>query len=175
MTELELTFADRRQATFRPLELHFHAPSEHTVDGSLYDLELHIVHTTVDESGNEAAGAVLGVFFDVKEGGNEENAFIDSLFEAIKTRDTSRKDVGITDFLAFIDMKEFWSYDGSLTTPPCTEGLKWSIIEEVQSISKEQLHEFTKHLAENTGFADGNGNSRRVQPLNDRILYTAKR
>jgi carbonic anhydrase len=50
---------------FYPAQLHFHAPSEHTVNGKHYDLELHIVHLT--EAG--APGAVIGVFFDREAGG----------------------------------------------------------------------------------------------------------
>ena len=44
--ELELTFADGSKSYFQPLQFHFHAPSEHAVEGKLYDLEVHFVHTT---------------------------------------------------------------------------------------------------------------------------------
>lgn len=56
------------------LQYHMHAPSEHTVDGELYDLEFHFVH-------NDSAGvlSVLGVFFDQEKGGTDENPFIKSL------------------------------------------------------------------------------------------------
>lgn len=49
---------------YTPLQFHYHAPSEHTIDGYLYDLELHIVHK------NETAGelSVIGIFFDMKKG-----------------------------------------------------------------------------------------------------------
>jgi len=47
-------------------------------------------------------------------------------------------------FLHGIDTEEFWSYDGSLTTPPCTEGIKWSVLKDVQPISSDELDWFTK-------------------------------
>ena len=103
---LNLTMAPQKSATFDtspeqasrsdfyPIQLHFHAPSEHTVNGMFYDLEMHIVHTYEDGS----LGAVLGIFFDVEKGGwglteatrkpddwaeasvgNKSNEFIESL------------------------------------------------------------------------------------------------
>lgn len=140
--ELELTFADGSQSYFMPLQFHFHAPSEHSVDGKLYDAEVHFVHTIKGSNAvgstaqPEIPGAVVGIFFDVKAGGNHPNAFLDSLFAAVASS-TSLKPttIDMRKFLASVDMTEYWSYDGSFTTPPCTEGLKWTVIKQVQSIS----------------------------------------
>lgn len=68
-------------------------------------------------------------------------------------------------------MTDYWSYDGSFTTPPCTEGIKWSVIKQVQSISQEQLDFFKSKLADKADYANGNGNNRVVQNLNQRTLY----
>ena len=87
----------------------------------------------------EMPGGVIGIFFDVEEGGDYENPFIASVLTAIERRTASpsvRPKVALRDFLMRIDMSQYWSYDGSLTTPPCTEGLKWSVIKQVQPISK---------------------------------------
>ena len=54
--------------------MHIHAPSEHTFDGKHYDLELHLVHRLF----NTSTLAVIGLYFDVKEGGNRENEFIET-------------------------------------------------------------------------------------------------
>ena len=69
---LRIHFADGDDSTFIPLQFHFHAPSEHTVDGKTYDLEMHMVHLYPDGS----LGAVIGIFFDMAAGGNTANQFI---------------------------------------------------------------------------------------------------
>ena len=58
--------------------------------------------------------------------------------------------------------EEFWSYPGSFTTPPCTEGLNWIVAKKIQSISVAQLKEFTTGLTSDPSFAGGNGNNRKV-------------
>ena len=70
---MTLTFADGSMSQFVPAQFHLHAPSEHTFDGVNRDLELHFVHTYV----GGALGAVIGVSFDRKAGGNEDNFFLD--------------------------------------------------------------------------------------------------
>lgn len=66
---------------FEGIQFHFHSPSEHTVDGKQYDLEMHIVHTqegySASSSDNNKLG-VYGFFFDVSKGGDSENDFLKS-------------------------------------------------------------------------------------------------
>ena len=85
--------------------------------------------------------------------------------------DSSSKDVEMGKFLAGIDTSKFWSYDGSFTTPPCTEGVMWSVLSEIQEISQEQLDEFQTIYKAST-FAQ-NGNNRATQPMNGRVLSQA--
>jgi len=171
--ELQLTFADGSMSYFTPLQFHFHAPSEHSVDGQLYDLEVHFVHTRKGSNtgAGEIPGAVIGVFFDTSVADGTDNAFLDSFFKSVDTRQQFTNYVGIREFLATVDMADYWSYDGSLTTPPCTEGIKWSVIKEVQPISAAQLLRFTSRMSGLTDFAGGKGNNRVVQNLNQRTLY----
>ena len=116
--------------------------------------------------------AIIAVFFDIEDGGEADNEFITALFNAMDNRNQpDAPEVPIRQFLGSIDMSKFWSYDGSFTSPPCAEGVKWSIIKEVQTLSPAQLQRFTSYLAEDSSFANGNGNNRSVQPLKDRTLY----
>ena len=79
--ELELTISDGSDEFFTPRQFHVHAPSEHSVEGKLYDLELHLVHTYKGDP--NLYGAVIGFFFDREAGGSEENPFLQSLFDSI--------------------------------------------------------------------------------------------
>jgi len=173
---LTLTDGSGAQYTFNPVQFHFHAPSEHSVDGQLHDAEVHFVHTQTDSG---ALFAVIGMIFSQSVGGTEDNEFLTSLFNAIDTRtgedasgaDVEPSEVAVLDFLGSQDLEDFWSYDGSFTTPPCTEGVKWSVMKKIQPISDAQLARFTQYLADDASFANGNGNNRVVQPLNDRTLW----
>lgn len=110
----------------------------------------------------------------MEKGGSEPNAFLDSLWSSIDTINFTgpgKTTVNLNEFLSTVNMKEYWSYDGSFTTPPCTEGIKWTVIKQVQSISAEQLKKFTENLADKKDFAEGKGNNREVMPLNERTLY----
>lgn len=123
---LQIHDATGNDLTFYPAQLHFHSPSEHTVDGKHYDLEMHVVHLTEDGT----PGAVIGIFFDRVAGGKEANFFLDELElnKATQVGHTTTGRVGLKNFFSTIDFTNYWQYDGSLTTPPCTEGIKWSVI-----------------------------------------------
>jgi carbonic anhydrase len=139
-------------------QFHFHAPSEHTIEGEVLPLELHFVNL-----GEDGSPAVLGVL--VREG--EENpawtAFTDALGQTVDEGDTAK--VGETDLAALLPAdpagSERWSYPGSLTTPPCSEGVAWTVFAAPIEMSAEQIAAFT---------AAYDGNARPVQPLGDREL-----
>ena len=98
-----------------------------------------------------------------------------SFFDSIESKDEveaeEKIEAALNDFLKNVDMRRYWSYDGSFTTPPCTEGIKWSVVTEVQSISSEQLKKLTTRLADDQDFAEGNGNNRVVQAYHERTVY----
>ena len=64
-----------------------------------------------------------------------------SIFEIIDGPDTdySSGTIRMLDFLQNVDFSSYWNYNGSLTAPPCKEGIKWTVIDDVQSISSAQL------------------------------------
>ena len=77
----------------------------------------------------------------------------------------------LSTFLGTIDFSKYWNYNGSLTKPPCTEGIKWVIIRKAQPISDIELISFQQYYSNNKAFASGKGNNRDVQPLGKRTLY----
>src|SRR5690606_3913794 len=116
------------------LQIHFHADSEHRVSGSAYPLEMHFVHQS-------ATGelAVIGVFFEV---GDENQALSDvfaSMMSSSEDPQPLNTDVDLMSLLP--NLTTGWSYDGSLTTPPCSEGVRWNVHSEPATISAEQLQE----------------------------------
>lgn len=171
--ELKLVLANGQTETFTPAQFHFHAPSEHTVDGAFYDLEVHFVH--LGDTGANPTFSVVGVFFDIEEGGDEENPFVKSVLDALNTGDAvdaaDRKNNAVKEFFNTVEFGEYWSYPGSFTTPPCTEGVRWNVVRDVQPINAAQLEEFTRYWAGDNAFAGGKGNNREVQAINDRTLY----
>lgn len=145
-------------ATYNLLQIHYHTPSEHTENGKPYPIEYHFVHKSA-----EGKLAVLGVF--VKEGAANAawDSIIKALPEAPKTSDAT-KGAAVTG----IDLAKLLPtdqttvrYTGSLTTPPCTEGVNWNVFTTPITMSAEQIAVFEK-LFEN--------NNRPVQPVNGREL-----
>lgn len=168
------TFDSEAQSVFKLVQFHVHAPSENTINGRLYDMEMHFVHLYDDTDG---LAGVLGVFFDREKGGNADNLFLDQwLDNGIPASGTSSAlsdqfDLSVNGFLSSLDTTHFWSFDGSLTTPPCTEGVKWAVLKDIQPISDRQLQLMTNLWAGDNAFASGKGNNRVTQPLNGRTVY----
>ncbi|MGR5231310.1 carbonic anhydrase [Vibrio rotiferianus] len=134
-------------------QFHFHTPSENHVDGKEYPLEAHFVHS--DEDGNLA---VVAVFFKV----GEANPALAKLLQNIPDKEQNVAIKAAFDADALIPMdKEYYRFNGSLTTPPCSEGVRWLVLKEAQSISPEQVKEFAKVMG---------ANNRPIQALNARMV-----
>lgn len=71
---MQLIFNGGQEARFKPYEVNVHNPSEHTINGNHFDLEMQFVHKY---SKDDSLGAIVSVFFDIKKGANEENSFIE--------------------------------------------------------------------------------------------------
>lgn len=140
---------------FELLQYHFHTPSEHQKNGFNYPMEVHLVHK--DGDGNLA---VIGVIF--QEG--KENAYLaDMLMYLPKeiNKEEIVKNVTINPAKMFPVNKQFFKYSGSLTTPPCSEGVYWIVFKEPVEASAEQIQQMNELMGEN---------ARPVQPLNSRTL-----
>ncbi|MFD0587390.1 carbonic anhydrase [Paenibacillus sp. GCM10027627] len=136
-------------------QFHFHTPSEHEINGKSSPLELHLVHKSLE--GNLA---VLGVL--IKEG--KANAALGELWSKLPKTQTST-DLALKSPIELNKILpgdlDAYRYQGSLTTPPCSEGVKWTVLEEPIQMSKAQIRAFQ------TIFPD---NHRPVQPVHGRIV-----
>jgi carbonic anhydrase len=147
-----------------------HAPSEHYVNGRLYDAELQIIHTVKPAFVNSTSYtyAIVSILFEAKE--NERNAFLD----ALDLKNTTRKRVVNFQDIFWNDFKSLSSYvyyPGSLTVPDCNETAYWFVFNEPILIGIDQLTVIDKNFRGNPKFAGGRGNNRLVQRLNSRTPY----
>ena len=136
-------------------QFHFHTGSEHTLGGTRYPMEMHIVHR--DSSGNLA---VIGVVFE--EG--PESAFLNNFIGNIPTQaDSAYTDFGTTinAWDALPADKSYYTYSGSLTTPPCSESVSWFVMKNHVTASAAQIAAFE---------AVEHQNFRPTQSLNGRII-----
>ena len=161
-----LTFGDGTKNKYNPYAATVHAPSEHAVVGNIYDMELQLWHEAADGSGEIA---VLAFLFSAED--DEESPFVADMLRKIPSSGGVGIDkLDLADLLDKYILGHYFSYDGSMTTPPCTEGIKWTVIEAPIPISKAQKKIFDDYYKNDDDFADGNGNNRALQPINDRVL-----
>lgn len=136
------------------LQFHFHTPAENREDGIIFDMEIHFVHKNKD-----GGLAVIGVF--VERG--KEHPSLKTFWDVLPTKAgeeaTAPGTVLATDFFPR-DLAHF-SFDGSLTTPPCTEGVKWFLFRESRTASLEQIRRFNRIVPES---------ARKFRPLNGREI-----
>lgn len=139
---------------FQLVQFHFHSPSEHQVNGELFPLEGHFVHQ--DSSG---ALAVVGVLFRAGER-NTDLARIGSAAPQVINQPAAI-DMDIADLELYGNHESYYRYNGSLTTPPCTEGVQWYVLKQPGQIAAEQAASFVKLIGED---------ARGPQPINARIV-----
>ena len=144
-----------RGTNFELKQFHFHSPSEHTVAGKSFAMEMHFVH--MDEDGSLM---VVGVLVD--EG--EEHPVLKKLWSFMpeSTGETSEQPIGIEETDLLPPTTDYFSYAGSLTTPPCSEGVKWIVLKTPIEASAEQIATFKQRV--------GPATNRPVQPHNARII-----
>jgi carbonic anhydrase len=140
--------------TYELIQFHFHTPSEHAIGGRAEAMELHLVHRAQDES-----LAVVGLF--LKEGA--EHATLKPVFEAMPVMAGPEQEVaGTVDLPSMLPLtRTTFRYMGSLTTPPCTEGVHWILFTEPAEVSAAQIEAYHKIFELD---------ARPVQPLNDRTV-----
>jgi carbonic anhydrase len=148
--------------TYAVGQFHFHAPSEHVLEGVEYPLEIHIVHTLVASSAVNPLNIVgLSVLFE--EG--QENAFLANVLSSNPTS------IDLSTLLGTTTVDNYYMYKGSYTTPPCTEAVNWYVSGTIFTASAAQIKAFNDHWELNPSFAGGKGNNREVQNLNGRAVF----
>jgi carbonic anhydrase len=158
------------------VQYHFHAPSEHAVDGRLADVEAHFVHTNA-----QGATVVVGVFF---RRGPESNALLDRILlsapatagEEVLAGEASPAELfhhlrGVRARRAGrVQVNSFYAYDGSLTTPGCTEDVRWFLVADGGHISGAAVTRFHRVIARFPDYDGYPNNNRPLQPLNGRVI-----
>jgi carbonic anhydrase len=141
--------------TFELKQFHFHTPSENRIEGKSYPMEAHLVHA--DKDGNLAVVAVM-----IEQG--KENAAIASMWSKLPMT-AGAKSTPAQPFSAAALLpkaRNYYRFNGSLTTPPCTEGVRWVVMKQAISASAEQVATFSNAIH--------HANSRPTQAINARVV-----
>ena len=137
-------------------QFHFHTPSENNINGKEFPLEAHFVHSTKD-----GKLAVIAVMYEY----GEENEILNKIWSEfpLKLNETEKFELSSNDINAMLPAnKDYYKFMGSLTTPPCSENVKWNVFKTTQSISKSQVKKFFD-IFDHT-------NNRPLQKTNKRVI-----
>ena len=159
---------------YRLRQFHFHAPSEHTLEGGSFEAEAHLVHES--ERGEIA---VVGIFLERSE---QPNELVDAILDAAPEEageevelDEERSPLELFPVLdaTTAEVDAYATYPGSLTTPPCAEGLRWFVLESSLGVSEEAIDRLHELIADFPDYDGYENNNRPAQPLNDREIQTS--
>ena len=139
-------------------QFHFHRPSEEQVHGKAYDMVIHLMYQS-------AGGKVIGVAVLLKAG--KANATIQQLWDHMPEREGQQEVNGVEFSPSGLVPRAtaYYMYMGSLTAPPCTEGVMWFVLKTPLNISKEEISAFARLFPHDV---------RPVQPLNGRIVQESR-
>ncbi|GBG72499.1 hypothetical protein CBR_g12070 [Chara braunii] len=164
-----------KAAMFNLQQCHLHTLGEHSIDGVRYDMVAHCVHARTNPAANPLIG-VFAVFFN-RTSENRCNRFLGKVLaafpelmqhEAYDLMGVDMHDFSLNEIFP-VDGSYFHYYPGSLTVPPCTEGLLWYVFKQPLAMCDLQLRQFKDLVFKLHG--DVAGNFREQQPLNGRTVY----
>ncbi len=141
--------------TFELKQFHFHTPSENHIDGQSYPLEAHYVHS-------DAAGhlAVVSLFFKL----GAANPNLEKLLAVAPKEEANAELAKPFDVAALLPKeKQYYRFNGSLTTPPCSEGVRWLVLKQPLTLSTSQFERFEQRMGHN---------NRPIQPVNARMVLS---
>ncbi|MCL2657278.1 MAG: carbonic anhydrase [Betaproteobacteria bacterium] len=141
--------------TFELQQFHFHTPSENLIEGKSFPLEAHFVFKNA-----EGELAVLALMFQ----DGKANAQLEEIWKAMPKEkgDPMALPKEVNAHALLPKSLAYYRFSGSLTTPPCTEGVRWLVLKEATHISKEQVAQFAAVVHQR--------NNRPVQPLHGRVI-----
>lgn len=139
---------------FNLKQFHFHTPSENNIKGKQFPLEAHFVHAN-----DKGQLAVVSVMFETGQRANDELNTLLKTIPAKGEKVTLSEEFNPTELL--LRDREYYRFNGSLTTPPCSEGVRWFVMKDYQTNSQKQ----TEQLHEVMG-----DNARPLQSLNARLV-----
>lgn len=136
--------------TYKLLQFHFHSPSEHKIGGKAFDMVAHLVH--------QAPDGQLGVIAVLMKADGKHNKTINDIWSKMPKEpgDQDGKTLNVMNILP--KDTSYYNYVGSLTTPPCSEGVNWMVLKTPVSISSAQVKQFTQlfpHSVRPTQAANG--------------------
>ncbi len=143
-----------KNQTYELKQFHFHTPSEHQIDGEASSMELHLVH--LNEQGEIT---VVGALIEP----GTSNSELQKIWSKIPQEGEKQQLATTIDASNLLpENKDFYHYSGSLTSPPCSEGVNWIILQEPIEASKEQIDAFTEFYQMN---------ARPIQETNNRPIF----
>jgi carbonic anhydrase len=137
------------------LQFHFHSPSEHQIAGKAFDMELHLVH-------RNQAGALVVIGVLIEKG--KQNPMVQKIWDVMPNEVNVEKripELQINVEKLLPKDRSFYRYTGSLTTPPCSEGVEWIVMRETIALSPNQISRFQQAFPQN---------ARPIQPMNQRTF-----
>lgn len=142
--------------TYQLVQFHMHTPSEHRINGNSSEIEIHFVHRN-----EQRQLLVVGVMVD---GGSKEFKAISPILSHLPKAAGEEGSEASVDVTHLLPAKgDFYQYAGSLTTPPCSEGVKWFVLKQKQIFSEKQIDSLIKVLRYN---------ARPLQRLDGRVITT---
>ncbi|SMQ93642.1 carbonic anhydrase [Xanthomonas fragariae] len=146
---------------YEALQLHFHHPSEHLLNGRRFPMEAHIVH-----QGPDGTLGVLAIFFETGTANPAFQRVLDAMpKDKNHTQLVANALIRASDFLPPKNQRSFYRYEGSLTTPPCSETVDWVVLTQPVQVSEAQINAFERVYS---------FNARPLQPLDRRFLLKSR-
>jgi carbonic anhydrase len=143
------------KTTYELKQFHFHSPSEHMINGVGADMETHLVF-----SDTQKHLAVIGIMMNA----GAENPFFAKFWHALPDKEGAvNREITVNVGDLVPADRDYYSYDGSLTTPPCSEGVTWILLKAKVSASTDQINRFRTIF-------NGGATARPIQPIGDRLV-----